>query len=84
MQHATTYDTAKLKQAPGMVVHGERDHQLQSYVYHLHLLKMQLLKRRVLPARKESRSHFSLLFRASVKAESEIPMHKNTIVRVWV
>ena len=46
MEHATTYDTVKLKQAPGMVVHGERDHQLQSYVYHLHLLNIQLLKRK--------------------------------------
>src|SRR3989337_4076543 len=55
MQHATTYDTVKLKQAPGMVVHGERDHQLQSYVYYLHLLNMQPLKCRdvsCLPAKK--------------------------------
>ena len=40
MEHATTYDTAKLKQAPGMVVHCERGHQLQSYVYRLHLLTL--------------------------------------------
>ena len=40
MEHATTYDTAKLKQAPGMVVHCERGHQLQRYVYHLHLLTL--------------------------------------------
>ena len=39
-QHATTYDTAKLKQAPGMVVHCERGHQLQSYIYRLHLLTL--------------------------------------------
>ena len=34
----TTYDTAKLKQAPGMVVHCERGRQLHSNVYRLHLL----------------------------------------------
>ena len=56
MKHATTYDTMKLKQAPGMVVHGERDHQLQSYVYRLHLLNIQPLKRKhvsCLPAKQE-------------------------------
>ena len=45
MEHATTYDTAKLKQAPGMVVHCERGHQLQSYVPRLHLLTLHPLKR---------------------------------------
>ena len=43
MEHATTYDTTKLKQAPAMVVHCEQGHQLQSYVYRLHLLTLHLL-----------------------------------------
>ena len=32
--------------------------------------------RRVLPANEQNRSDLSLLFHASIKAESEIPMHK--------
>ena len=35
--------SAKLKQAPGMVVHWERGHQLQIYVYRLRLLTLQPL-----------------------------------------
>ena len=87
MEHATTYDTAKLKQAPGMVVHCERGHQLQSYVPRLHLLTLHPLKalKRVLPSRTPNWSDFSLFFLASLMAaESEIPLNKNTIVRVRV
>lgn len=87
MEHATTYDTAKLKQAPGIVVHCERGHQLQSYVYCLHLLTQHLFIRlkRVWPIRVQRWSDFSLFFFAYlIAAESEIPLHKNTIVRLWV
>src|SRR3954469_7918579 len=45
MEHATTYDTVKLKQAPGMVVHCKRGPQLQSYVPRLHVLTLHPLKR---------------------------------------
>ena len=37
MQHATTYHTAKLEQAPVMVVKGKCALQVQSYVQYLHL-----------------------------------------------
>jgi hypothetical protein len=40
MQHATTYDTVKLKQAPAMLVYGEWGHQLQSYVDSLHRMTL--------------------------------------------
>lgn len=73
MQHATTYDTVNLKQAPGMVVHGERDHQLQGYVYRLRLLNIQPLKHgnvSCLPAKQEGATSlfsFLLMSRQSLK-----------------
>ena len=45
MQHATTFDSVKLKQASGIVVCGNWDHQLQSYVYCLQLLTLHPLER---------------------------------------
>ena len=81
MQHAITYDTAKLKQARGMVVHGEQDHQLQIYVYHLHLLNMEPLKCRdvyCLPTKKAgATSLFYFVLLSTVWQGLKYPRIKN-------
>ena len=87
MEHATTYDTVKLKASTwdgGSLRARSSTLELRSPSPSADTAPFKALKR-VLPSYTPNWSDFSLFFLASLMAaESEIPLHKNTTVRVGV